>query len=90
MPEYDPPINSHYCHVKVDTLEDEDILKMMGKSGKFFKYVTRVCGARYIWWNQEKKVIEIWGSYECMGKTYNMISNQVDKLKVKFIDNSNE
>ena len=58
MPGYNPPI-AHYCHISVSHLNDTDILKIIGKSGYFFKKITEDCNANYIWWNKENKVIEI-------------------------------
>ena len=80
MPVYNPPI-AHYCHVSVAHMNIESILKAIGKQGFFFKKITWDCNANYIWWNKEKNVIEIWGSYHCM---------KTSKLNVQYhIDNIN-
>ena len=72
MPPYNPPI-AHYCHVSVANIPDEKILKCIGKSGYFFKKITKDCDANYLWWNKENKVIEIWGKHNCMNLTkYNV------------------
>ena len=43
---------------------DEDaIFKFIGKEGKKFYYLTRVCELDYLWYDRERKKIEIWGPY---------------------------
>jgi hypothetical protein len=72
MAPYNPPI-AHYCHISVNDYDEEHILKAIGKNGFFFKKITEDCNANYIWWNKEKCIIEIWGSYKCMKITkYNV------------------
>lgn len=78
MAPYNPPI-AHYCHVSVSNLTDETILKAIGKAGYHFKKITNDCGANYIWWNKDLKVIEIWGPFSCMTKTKNTVENHLEK-----------
>ena len=63
MAPYRPP-NSHYAHLKVDLYDDEMIQQFMGKYGANFYRYTTLLQVRYIWWNKESKIIEVWGPYE--------------------------
>jgi len=79
MPEYNPPI-AHYCHVSVAHLKESEILKVIGKKGDFLKKLTADCKANYLWWNQENKVIEIWGKFDCMQRTRYNVDYHINHL----------
>ena len=61
MPEYSPPV-AHYAHFKVDHLSVKGILRAIGKSGFRFKELTEKLNLKYLWWNKDINVIELWGS----------------------------
>jgi hypothetical protein len=63
MAPYDPPV-MHYAHLKVDLYDDDMIKGFMGPRGSRFYNLTSRLKVRYIWWNRDLKVIEIWGPYE--------------------------
>ena len=43
---------------------DEDkIFAFIGKTGKKFYWLTQKLGLDYLWYNKERKIIEIWGPY---------------------------
>lgn len=79
MAPYNPPI-AHYCHVSVKHIDIDDILRAIGKDGFFFKNITHKCGANYIWWNKENQVIEIWGPYSCMVRTFDAVTKHIEKI----------
>ena len=62
MAPYNPP-DSHYAHLKVDLYDELLVQKYMGKRGQHFYDLTTKLGMRYIWYNKEKKIIEVWGPY---------------------------
>ena len=62
MAPYDPPI-AHYSQLDVSQYSDEDILFAIGKGGKGFYKLTSQLGLNYLWWDKERKVVEIWGSF---------------------------
>lgn len=80
MAPYNPPI-AHYCHVSVADMNQDDILKAIGKNGYFFKKITHDCDANYLWWNKENQVIEIWGTYNCMKITKHNIMHHLKNIK---------
>lgn len=56
---YNPP-NTHYSEVKCD-LSDQQIKKLIGKNGYFFNVITKAAKVNYLWFDNQRKVIEIWG-----------------------------
>ena len=58
------PQNAHYAHLDVCEHLPEDLYAFVGKGGHRFYRLTRELGLRYIWFNPETKVIELWGPYE--------------------------
>ncbi len=58
------PQNSHYAHVDVCEYLTEVLYKFATKK-RFYK-LTRQLKLKYLWFNEENKVIEIWGSYESL------------------------
>lgn len=59
---YNPPI-SHYSEMDVSQYDEDDMFKFVGRDGKKFYHITRVCGLDYLWYDRERKKIEIWGPY---------------------------
>ena len=62
MVHYNPP-SSHYSEMDVSQYEVDDMFKFIGKAGRKFYYLTRVCGLDYLWYDRDRKKIEIWGPY---------------------------
>ena len=62
MAPYDPPI-AHYSQLDVSQYTDEQILSVIGKGGKGFYKLTTQLGLNYLWWDKERKVVELWGSF---------------------------
>ncbi len=62
MAPYSPPI-AHYSQLDVSQHSDEDILYVIGKGGRGFYKLTTQLGLNYLWWDKERKVVEIWGSF---------------------------
>jgi hypothetical protein len=62
MAPYEPPI-AHYTELDVSQYTDEQILTVIGKGGKGFYKLTSQLGLNYLWWDKERKVVELWGSF---------------------------
>jgi len=60
MPEYNPPV-AHYAHFKVDQTSIKGILRAIGKNGCRFKELTEKLNLKYLWWNKDLNIIEVWG-----------------------------
>ena len=62
MAPYQPPV-AHYSELDVSGVDPEDIYSFIGKKGKRFYWLTRFLNLQYLWYNEPKKAIEIWGPY---------------------------
>lgn len=61
---YSPP-DSLYSHVPIPESCVPLVHMIMGHKGAHFKNITSISGAKYIWFNNEKNVIEVWGPMRC-------------------------
>lgn len=57
---YNPPTNSHFTQIEC-SVKPENIGKLIGQKGRVFNAITRCARVHYIWINNDKNVIEIWG-----------------------------
>ena len=62
MAPYNPP-DSHYGEVNAFNSQSSN-LKFIGPGGKNFIRLTKKLDLEYIWWNMERNVFEIWGSFK--------------------------
>ena len=79
MPAYAPPI-AHYTEVDATDLPVTTFLRAIGKEGIHFKKLTARTRTEYIWWDQTRNVIEVWGSYG------SLVSGAARKVR-KYMDN---
>lgn len=78
MPAYEQQ-DTYYRHISLDLVEEKNIWKIMGKDGKVFKAITMRSRCKYIWYNKEKGVIEIWGPHNNL-----MTADELIKERIKF------
>lgn len=62
MAPYTPP-NAHYSQMDVSDYTEDQIFAFIGKTGKRFYWLTQRLGIDYLWYDKDRKVIEIWGPY---------------------------
>jgi hypothetical protein len=62
MAPYTPP-TTHYSQMDVSDYTDDQIFAFIGKTGKRFYWLTQKLGIDYLWYDKDRKVIEIWGPY---------------------------
>lgn len=62
MAPYTPPV-SHYSQLDVSDYTEEQIFAFIGKNGRRFYWLTQKLQLDYLWYDSERKVIEIWGPY---------------------------
>lgn len=43
--------------------DEDSIFAFIGRTGKKFYWLTQKLGLDYLWYNKERKIIEIWGPY---------------------------
>lgn len=62
MPTYDPPA-SHYSQMDVSHVDEDTMFKFIGRDGRRFKFLTRSLSLDYLWYDKERRCIEIWGPF---------------------------
>ena len=82
MPSYNPPI-AHYSQINVSEFAIETILAAIGKKGQGFINQTNKLGLDYLWWDSERQVIEIWGSFHSVQNAPTHLTNYFNS---KFIE----
>tara|TARA_R110000803_G_scaffold173580_1_gene236306 strand:+ start:2569 stop:2835 length:267 start_codon:yes stop_codon:yes gene_type:complete len=65
MAPYEPPV-AHYTQLNVPDIDEDTMFEFVGKNGYRFYRLTRELGVRYLWYDKERKVIEVWGSYSSL------------------------
>ena len=79
---YNPPI-SFYTQINTH-LSNSDMYQIIGKSGCNFKYLTKKFNLNYIWWNEEKNVIEVWGKHINLTKAKEGIQNYIETFEFSY------
>tara|TARA_Y100001970_G_scaffold293320_1_gene439338 strand:- start:6562 stop:6840 length:279 start_codon:yes stop_codon:yes gene_type:complete len=80
----EPPINCHYRQCKFE-FDEKLIPFLIGNDGKHFKRITNMSNTNYIWWNNEKKIIELWGPENRLDLAENILRDHI-----KFVENKNK
>lgn len=57
---YNPPTNTHYTQIQC-SVKPENIGRLVGDKGKVFNAITRRARIHYLWIDNDRNVIEIWG-----------------------------
>jgi len=60
MPPYAPP-SAHYSQMDVSDVAVSDVFAFIGRGGRFY-YLTRALQLDYLWFDPQRRVIEIWGA----------------------------
>lgn len=76
---YAPPV-AHYRHLNVKDEWVDSIAKIIGKNGKHFINITKLTGCQYLWFNEEKQVIEIWGPHARLMKAHNHLVKHIHEI----------
>jgi len=62
MAPYTPPV-THYSQMDVSMYDEDCLFAFIGRTGKRFYWLTQKLGLEYLWYDKERKVIEIWGPF---------------------------
>ena len=65
MAPYEPP-NAHYSQMDVSMYDTETMYGFVGKGGKRFYWLTKFLDLSYLWYDENRKVIEIWGPHDSL------------------------
>jgi hypothetical protein len=76
---YNPPIG-HYTQTTLP--EHINPAVFIGKDGCYFKKTSERSGATYIWYNDQSRVIEIWGSESSVSLAKNILEKRYEKFSV--------
>ena len=75
------PQNAHYAHLDVCEYDSADLYAFVGRGGRRFYGLTRQLHLKYLWFNPDNKVIEVWGSYEAMlGEPVQVVREELSKF----------
>ena len=66
MAPYNPPLNTHYTELDVSTYDEDFMWFAIGQKGKNFYDITSWLKIEYLWYNKERQVVEIWGSWKSL------------------------
>lgn len=86
MAPYMPP-SSHYSQMDVSGYTDDQIFAFIGKTGRRFYWLTQKLQLDYLWYDSERKVIEIWGPFYTH---VNQQSAEVIRCELDFFCSSRE
>ena len=80
---YNPPINEEYSEMEA-TISHELMKHVIGYKGQHFIRITNSSNVKYIWYDSDRNVIEIWGSsiYHSLAKS--LIKEQIDLIQIEF------
>ena len=82
---YIKPLDDPNASIDIDDIELIPII--IGKSGFFFKNITRISGVEYIWYDNNLKKIYIWGSIENTKKALELLNKHIYNVKIKNSEN---
>ncbi len=72
--------DAHYCHVIVKDYSDDVMDKVMGYKGAYFKAFTEVMKLKYVWWNKDTQVIELWGQFKRMREAREAMVHRIEDV----------
>lgn len=78
MAPYEPPANAHYTELDVSQYPEDFIWFCVGHKGKNFYDITSWLGIQYLWYDNSRKVIEIWGSWNSLND--NQAKSKIDNV----------
>lgn len=78
----DPPEGKHYRQSSLK-IEEEIIPHVIGEDGKHFKRITEMANVDYIWWENNKKIIEIWGPENQLDFAESLLKRHIEFVKNK-------
>ena len=80
--QYCPPANMFYSQI-VCTLDKNKVKEFIGKNGYLFKRITRYSGVKYLWYDNSRNMIEIWGpTDETILSAFKQVTKHMQKFKI--------
>ena len=87
MAPYNPPV-SHYTELDVSGYDEDFMFAFVGKNGRRFYWLTRMLGLDYLWYDDKRHIIEIWGplnilqTYQCQ----ELLKSELEIFQPKSVD----
>ena len=84
---YSPPrLDHHLQYVMVEVSQDlqENMGRVIGKNGYYFKYITQWSGAVYIFYRDDLKCIEIWGNQDAITRANRLLECHFQDVRMSF------
>tara|TARA_B100001564_G_C20133109_1_gene443242 strand:+ start:65 stop:379 length:315 start_codon:yes stop_codon:yes gene_type:complete len=78
---YDPPV-AHYTEIKCN-LNGELIKKLIGKNGYFFNIITKAAKVNYLWYDNQRQTIEIWGPMNRLADAKTRLSDRIERILIE-------
>tara|TARA_B110000977_G_C11072843_1_gene490181 strand:+ start:2100 stop:2372 length:273 start_codon:yes stop_codon:yes gene_type:complete len=66
MAPYEPPRDAHYTELDVSEYPDDFMWYAVGREGKNFYDITTWLKLKYLWYDESRKVVEIWGPHQVL------------------------
>jgi hypothetical protein len=85
---YNPPI-AHYSEVEC-SLDPDNVKKLIGRNGYYFNIITKSSKVNYIWYDNKRHVVEIWGPMDCLADAKNRIIKRMSMILSKSQLHANE
>lgn len=63
MAPYNPPLNTHYSEMDLSEYDPEMVYDFIGKKGHRMYWLTRFLELSYLWYDESRKKLEIWGPF---------------------------
>ena len=80
---YNPPINEDYCEMEA-TISHDLMKHVIGAKGVHFIKITELSGMKYIWYDNQRNVIEIWGPQNNHNIAKQLLQNKIDLVQEEF------
>ena len=87
MAPYNPPV-SHYTELDVSEYDENFMFAFIGKGGKRHYWLTRMLGIDYLWYNDTRRVLEIWGPYNVLEtrQAQELLKSELEIFQPKSVD----
>jgi hypothetical protein len=68
MAPYNPPFGKHYTQLDVSNYDEDFMFGMIGKEGHNFYRLTDILKIDYLWYDNTRKVVELWGPFWALNR----------------------
>lgn len=91
MAPYNPPV-SHYTELDVTEYDEDFMFAFVGKGGRRHYWLTRMLGVDYLWYDHQRKVIEIWGPFDVLRtrQAQELLMAELEIFKPKSVNTDEE